>query len=884
MAGKQLSKLQLAEQTFAKIQALHAAGSEESVEGSSDLGERQDLPGTGSAPGVPLLDTSSEVGQSAPSSSPGSTANVESGVESGPMEVGNPEVTEKSTAGGSTGLFVVPDTSVAARVDSSTPMDTDDTEETGSEASSFRKPVRRGTHSGKSRRRSTPATKKRSGGGDDEKSEPEVTVTLPGELLQTNLRACPLRCAMDASCRGRSLAHFRTQHQALCTKFPCPGEGCTRMFPQDLKYADGKHLSKCFPDSGYPALEFWDLPGRITEGVLGYRGERMAVDTHLFLSMLMDKITQRSHWVLRMSVCAHLLEQLRMLELYGGSSTNIQEVYVPKVVFDGLDRIVSATRMRVKDVVGPATHEPLACYVRGPTSIPESARAIPEDERAKLMRGTGGDKPIRLAQLARRMCRRFQERNEKAETGMRDRKLAKVASTRAAAPAQKAAPKPALKVSSKRRKVEMNLGQAAVPFLKPGVKPKAAATVTSRTDQRSVSFKGSDPPVFGSLRLSAAASPDSAEEISRSLIGATLASASSDSESERFAGSARPVSATVQQEEVTGQEVSLIQDMTVSKAPTRKQLAQVLMMGANEVVRRARQMAELDTAGEEREAHLQLRAARAEREKDAVSQARDEALREMDRMTLDLRRVERERDEALQEVIREREMLHAAREEVKRERGMAEAARSELAEARRNPLRVSVPDAEVTAGQAAVASILETCLISRAAEALRRRATRKVLVAVAAREHVFRTVTSSNQQSCQCFQLSDQTCNVGGTLPEAADVPGIGAQVARVLNGFSVGQPVSLDSGSEGQFEASETADLELVQSALRNGMGNPADYRVLEDSLCVDARRTAVTRVATGWRVAQLLLTQRAAPAATPETEPVAGGSQDPPPPPAAQ
>eukprot|EP00918_Siedleckia_nematoides_P012683 GHVU01027762.1.p1 GENE.GHVU01027762.1~~GHVU01027762.1.p1 ORF type:complete len:334 (-),score=58.14 GHVU01027762.1:8-862(-) len=283
----------------------------------------------------------------------------------------------------------------------------------------------------------------------------------------------------------------------------------------------------------------------------------------------------------------------------------------------------------------------------------------------------------------------------------------------------------------------------------------------------------------------------------------------------------------------------------------------------------------MDTAGEERKAHLQLRAARAEREKDAVSQARDEALREMDRMTLDLRRVERERDEVLQEVIREREKSHAAREEAKRE----------LAEARQSPLRVSVPSAEVTAGQAAVASILETCLISRAAEALRRRATRKVLVAVAARETVFRTVTSSSQQSCQCFQLSDQTCNVGGTLPEAADVPGIGAQVARVLNGFSVGQPISLDSGSEGQFEVSETADLELVRSALQNGMGNPADYRVLEDSLCIDARKTAVTKVSTGWRVAQLFLAPQAAPAATPETGPVAGGSQDlPPPPPADQ
>eukprot|EP00918_Siedleckia_nematoides_P069139 GHVU01150753.1.p1 GENE.GHVU01150753.1~~GHVU01150753.1.p1 ORF type:complete len:207 (-),score=23.11 GHVU01150753.1:159-725(-) len=180
-----------------------------------------------------------------------------------------------------------------------------------------------------------------------------------------------------------------------------------------------------------------------------------------------------------------------------------------------------------------------------------------------------------------------------------------------------------------------------------------------------------------------------------------------------------------------------------------------------------------------------------------------------------------------------------------------------------------------------MASLLENSLISRAAEALRRRTVMKALVGVAAREKVFRAVTFNQQQFCWCFTVAQDTFTTGTPLPDASAVSGVEAQVARVLRSLAVGQYVSLDSGTAGEFEVIEEADRELVQSALRTGMGNPADYRVLEDSLCVDAQLTAQTRVTTGWLIAQRLTpttttTPPVGRVETVTTEPVAGSSKD--------
>eukprot|EP00919_Chromeraceae_sp_WS-2016_P069386 GHVR01164488.1.p3 GENE.GHVR01164488.1~~GHVR01164488.1.p3 ORF type:complete len:105 (+),score=26.38 GHVR01164488.1:2-316(+) len=104
--------------------------------------------------------------------------------------------------------------------------------------------------------------------------------------------------------------------------------------------------------------------------------------------MLMQPVSRLSEWILRTAVCAHLFEQLLMLELYGGCSTNIQELYVPDDVYKGLDRMVNQ-KHKLSDVSGPATSEPLALYLKAPSAFKKEAHRwlVPEAEREKLNAG-----------------------------------------------------------------------------------------------------------------------------------------------------------------------------------------------------------------------------------------------------------------------------------------------------------------------------------------------------------------------------------------------------------------------------------------------------------------------------------------------------------------
>eukprot|EP00918_Siedleckia_nematoides_P006966 GHVU01015108.1.p1 GENE.GHVU01015108.1~~GHVU01015108.1.p1 ORF type:complete len:324 (-),score=50.35 GHVU01015108.1:125-988(-) len=279
----------------------------------------------------------------------------------------------------------------------------------------------------------------------------------------------------------------------------------------------------------------------------------------------------------------------------------------------------------------------------------------------------------------------------------------------------------------------------------------------------------------------------------------------------------------------------------------------------------------MDTQSEQREQHLQTRTARAEKE-------RDEALRESDRMGLLIKKQERERGQ----LERERDQ---ALQEAKQEREKHEATLKELAELRRSHQRPAIGDSGVQAGKVAMVSLVEGCLISRAAEALRRREVTKTLVGIATREQVYQAVTSQQQQNCRCFDATQATLTVGTPLPDISTHPELQVHVGRMLKSLTVRQPVNLDNGPLGDFEIDEAADRSLVKDALRTGMSNPAAFRVLEDSLCVDAQMTAQTRVLTGWLSAQQLpLPEASMMTATPPvarvevvtTAPAAGSSKD--------
>eukprot|EP00920_Eleutheroschizon_duboscqi_P005201 GHVT01011973.1.p1 GENE.GHVT01011973.1~~GHVT01011973.1.p1 ORF type:complete len:238 (-),score=25.82 GHVT01011973.1:39-752(-) len=235
-----------------------------------------------------------------------------------------------------------------------------------------------------------------------------------------------------------------------------------------------------------------------------------------------------------------------------------------------------------------------------------------------------------------------------------------------------------------------------------------------------------------------------------------------------------------------------------------------------------------------------------------------------------VRKLERERDEALQEVRR---------------------GKDELAELQKNPRRPLMADVGVLAGKEAMTSLVENGLISHGAEALRRREATKALIGTAAREQVYQAVTKAQLPTCQCYTIVKSTLDASN-LSDASQQPEVQVHVEKVLRHLGVSQAVNLDVGPLADFELHEAGDKD-VRWAIETGMANPATYRVIEDSMCVDARKTAQSLVQTGWLSSQTLSLSTAAMTThtppvgrieTVSTAPVAGGSQDTPRPPAEQ
>eukprot|EP00919_Chromeraceae_sp_WS-2016_P026972 GHVR01064175.1.p1 GENE.GHVR01064175.1~~GHVR01064175.1.p1 ORF type:complete len:183 (+),score=16.37 GHVR01064175.1:250-798(+) len=159
---------------------------------------------------------------------------------------------------------------------------------------------------------------------------------------------CSCGCRSDHSSVGRSLHHFRHTHQPIRYRFNCPW--CGFRFGADLHDKHRDHVAACHGKSkgsgGNPGAikflteELWQMDGILWEGSAAYRGDWLYMDTYGFLKALRRRVCRYSDWVICMNLCRFLLEQLVMLELYGGSTINIDEIIVPDDMHRGLELVL----------------------------------------------------------------------------------------------------------------------------------------------------------------------------------------------------------------------------------------------------------------------------------------------------------------------------------------------------------------------------------------------------------------------------------------------------------------------------------------------------------------------------------------------------------------
>ena len=175
------------------------------------------------------------------------------------------------------------------------------------------------------------------------------------------------------------------------------------------------------------------------------------------------------------------------LEVYGGCTVNLQELYVPTVVYHGLNELL-ATRMRIDKVTAPSVRVPPGDYVKGGDPFPAGARVVTEEDRERFLAGTGGDKPILISQLARRVIQRY-ERDQRSAGGAQKTAVKSAAvSSVTAMPAATAVTSGTLASALKSyKRPKLDVGEDKVQFVKKP--PQLRSTVTSETiSVRSVQF------------------------------------------------------------------------------------------------------------------------------------------------------------------------------------------------------------------------------------------------------------------------------------------------------------------------------------------------------------------------------------------------------------
>lgn len=159
---------------------------------------------------------------------------------------------------------------------------------------------------------------------------------------------CAAGCGNDHSSVCRSLQHFHQAHQSVRCRFQCPR--CENLLGAALHDKDREHVLACYgryPDANgkqggvrFPAEELWEMERVQWEGSLAYKGDRYTVDPYTFLPIFAKPSRRNGDWVLRMNIMQMLLDQLAMLQLYGGCTLNVDEVIVPGYVYDGLAQLL----------------------------------------------------------------------------------------------------------------------------------------------------------------------------------------------------------------------------------------------------------------------------------------------------------------------------------------------------------------------------------------------------------------------------------------------------------------------------------------------------------------------------------------------------------------
>ena len=148
----------------------------------------------------------------------------------------------------------------------------------------------------------------------------------------------------------------------------------------------------------------------------------------------------------------------------------------------------------------------------------------------------------------------------------------------------------------------------------------------------------------------------------------------------------------------------------------------------------------------------------------------------------------------------------------------------------------------------AISELVETAMIGRAAEALRRHSSEQLLIGVAVSDQAFRTVTFENQRTCACYRTALSYLATEPPLPTTEENRTLQTVVDRVLRTARVTRSVDLRRQRVSDYVFDDRVDSVLVQEAIKTSQDNPVAYDILEGCWCLEPRVTARSRVRSKW------------------------------------
>jgi hypothetical protein len=132
---------------------------------------------------------------------------------------------------------------------------------------------------------------------------------------------------------------------------------------------------------------------------------------------------------------------------------------------------------------------------------------------------------------------------------------------------------------------------------------------------------------------------------------------------------------------------------------------------------------------------------------------------------------------------------------------------------------------------------METAILCRVAEALRRSQVEQQVLAGAIREEVYKGTIEMAAKTCNCAATAALTLKIA----PPRDLGHLDERVDEAIKALKRGQPVRMSDDPIGQYAFQDRRDVELAQAALDEGRENITSFTILRKGGALEARTAAL-------------------------------------------